>query len=195
MHQMMKYVAFSVCGVAFVSVAGAMPIVALDAGATDVDRLLVGQTVEIAVNLDELPEGTQLDSLATSVKFDGELLGVPSIQAGEILPDPLNEPGDFLVSEDVGLADAAFLTFGTETSNHIASNGTFFTFRVTPVQLGSGTVAFEFAGATQFDPDGPLVIELATGPDLTFTVVPEPSACLMLLIGIAILIRRRVRRR
>lgn len=59
------------------------------------------------------------------------LLGAPVTAAGPIVPDPLDDPRDFLTLALPGYAEASFLTFGMEPDVHITSNGVFFPFDVT----------------------------------------------------------------
>jgi hypothetical protein len=117
------------------------------------------------------------------------LLGEPTIAPGAIIPNPLDDPLDFLVTEGSGIADATFSTFGTESSDHILSNGVFFAFDVEALSPGIGTLAFDFASATEFNPANPsepIELMVGTGPALDFTVVvPEPSTAALLLCAVS----------
>ena len=160
----------------------------LSSSAADLNNLLLGDTVNFVVDLSGLPAGVELDSLAGSVVYDGSLLGEPTITPGEIIPNPLDDPLDFLFIEDTGLADAVFLTFSIEPSDHIVGNGTFISFDVPVIGLGSGNMTIDFAGATQFntaDPLDPIVLIVQSGPPLDFvTQVPEPDSVWLILLGV-----------
>ncbi len=144
----------------------------LTAPGVDLDNLPLGVPTTIHVQLSGLDVGQELDALAATVVYDGVLLGVPLISSGPIVPNPLDNPLDFLTSKQSGLADATFMTFGTEPSDQIVSEGTFFTFDVTPLVYGSGSLSFDFVDATQFnpnDPFDPILLYPVAGPNLTFT--------------------------
>jgi hypothetical protein len=168
----------------------ANPILSLSSFA-NLDAIGVGQALTIDVELTGLEVSQELDSLAATVVFNEVLLGTPSIAAGPIVPNPLDDPLDLLTTEAAGLADAAFLTFGLDGVDHITANGVFFSFAVTPVAIGSGNIAFDFIGATLFnaaDPNDPTVLTVETGTPLSFVVIPEPSSLALAavaMIGLA----------
>jgi len=153
-------------------------------------HLAVGQTATIAVRLSGLEPGDELDTLAATVGFSGSLLGEPSIMAGPIVPDPLDDPLDFLTAEKPGYAEATFLTFGQESVDRIRDNGLFFSFDVTALAPGQGEFSFEFVDATAPNPDDrfdPLPVTVQTGGPLSVTVVPEPHGVLLLgIMGVTI---------
>ena len=109
--------------------------------------LYAGQTGTFGVELSGLSPGQELDALAATVIYDDTLLGVPSISPGAIVPDPLDDPLDFVVSEMGGLADASFLTFALDSPFHITSDGMFFSFDVTALAPGAGTLSFDLSMA------------------------------------------------
>ncbi len=172
--------------------------ISLTAPGGDLDNLPLGVPTTILVQLSGLGVGQELDTLAATVVYDGALLGVPSVSSGPIIPSPLDDPFDFLTVEQSGLADATFLTFGAESSDRIVSEGTFFTFDVIALALGSGSLYFDFIDATQFNPDDPfdsIPLNPVAGPSLGFTVVvPEPASS-TLLMGFLVLAAGLGRRR
>ncbi len=160
--------------------------ISLSAPGVVLEYLPLATTVTIYVQLSGLEVGQELDTLAATVLYDGALLGTPSISSGPIVPNPLDDPLDFLAFGRSGLADATFLTFGTEWYDRIVSEGTFFTFDVTALALGSGSLYFDFVAATEFNPDFPLdpiTLNPVVGPALNFTVVevPEPTGIMLIL--------------
>ena len=160
--------------------------------APDLSTLPVGQTVTFTVDLSGLLPGEELDALAATVVYDAALLGPPTIAPGPIVPDPLDDPFDFMVFTAGGVADASFLTFGLDPSARIAANGTFFSFSVEVLAEGGGTLSFDFVDASQFnpaDPGWPILRDVVAGPDLGFTaVVPEPGVWLLLASAAGLLL-------
>jgi len=187
----MRYVILAVVTVAWhVSplFADAPPSVLLISSDAD-HRFEVGQPVTFHVELAGLGEGRQLDSLSATVDYDGDLLGVPAISSGHILPDMLDDPLDFVASAYPGQADATFLTFGADTENHIVADGIFFSFEVIPLAEGTGIIAFNLDGvdATWFDPQDPWQpVLLQAAHPTAFTVVPEPTSAMLGLSGLAL---------
>jgi hypothetical protein len=169
----------------------ATPILSFSTAASP-STLGVEQPFTIGVELSGLEVGQELDSLAATVAFDGYVLGTPSVTAGPIVPNPLDNPLDLLTTDVAGLADVAFLTFGADAGDHITANGVFFSFEITPVTFGAGTIAIDFAGATLFNvanPNDPTVLTVETGAPLSFVVIPEPSCfalAVVVMLGHAI---------
>jgi hypothetical protein len=149
----------------------------------------------VSVELVGLEAGQALDSLAATVTFDGSLLGTPTVTAGPIVPNPLDDPLDLLISTDTGLADVAFLTFGTDAADQITSNGVFFSLVATAAAPGTANIAFDFVGATLFNPanpDDPTILPIEPGQPISFTVVPEPHTIVIACaLAIAVLSRHR----
>ncbi len=177
----------------------------------DLLDLSVGQTATVEMSLTGLDTaaGEQLVSLAGSVLFPSSILGTPAnITAGPIIPDPLSDPFDFQVFDAPGQADATFLTFNVDATEHITDNGVFFTFEVTSGSVGSGVFTFDALAlqAEQFDPNDPLfpiLVDVDPGADLPFVVtapdggaVPEPltaGLAAMGLAGLGVAVTRRHR--
>lgn len=175
----------------------------------DLLNLTVGDTATIEVSLAGLDTaaGEELVSLTGSVLFPGAILGTPtSMTAGSIIPNPLSDPLDFQTFAAPGQADGTFITFSVNSSEHITTNGTFFTFDVTAGHAGSGVFTIDplAISAEQYDPTGFLPIlrtDLTAGPDLPFVVrqpvtgaIPEPLTFglgAMTLAAIGLTIRRR----
>lgn len=147
----------------------------LSSSAPDLQKLEVGTPVSFSVKLSNLPGGSGLDGLFATAVFDSALLGAPSLTMGGVIPNAL----DYFEATGDGLADGAYQTLSTSSADHIDSEGTFFTFEVTPSSAGSGTVSLSFVDATQFNsgnPTQPLLIGADAGPALDFTVVsPVPG--------------------
>jgi hypothetical protein len=156
--------------------------------------LPVGYTVTFDVRLSGLEGGQELDSLAATIDYDGAILGAPTIVRGEIVPDPLAGPSDFLFSEDDGMADASFYTSSGDPAHRITENGVFFSFSTEVLAAGSGSFSFSYVDATQF----PGTDISVTGSALSFqsVIVPEPSTCVLLataaLVSVACCLRRRL---
>jgi len=161
-----------------VSPADAQVSLALSTDAPDLNSLAIGQTFTVDVQLSGIAAGQTLDSLLGSVLFESDFLSIPTVSAGPIVPNP----SDFFATDFAGQADGAFLTFGTNSADHITTDGTFFSFVVTPIALGSGTFSFDSFGldATAFNPANPaspLPLSVDSSAPLAFavTVVPEPA--------------------
>ena len=142
---------------------------------SDLNNLMVGDTVRIDVNLGGLPATAQLELLAADVIFDESVFDTPtSVAAGEIVPNP----GAFEGFADPGTATGLFEALDAGPADRIGDNGRFFSFNLTAVGAGSGLIEFDLVDALRFNPDDPLEpieVDLQTGPGLSFTVIPEPS--------------------
>jgi hypothetical protein len=199
-HTMMKQLAVGSLALVvggFSSVATGALVLSLSSNA-ELTSAGVGEALTIDVVLSGLEPGQELDALAATVAFDGMVLGVPDISAATIVPDPLDHPLDFVLAETAGLADAAFLTFGIDAADHIAANGVFYSFTVTPLAPGAGALAFDFVGATQFNAaasNNPIVLPISAAAPLPFTVVPEPNSLSGMLAAVVTLTCRRRRDR
>ncbi len=182
------------------SIARAAPLLSLESTAANLLVLQVGEDVSFQVRLSGLEAGQELTLLAATVRYSEGMLGEPSLLwAGEILPQPLEDPAYFVPSIDAGLADGTFYTFSPESAHHILSEGVFFSFTVEAVGVGSGQMWFEFADALQYNPDllgEPISAEPALGLPLDFIVVPEPAPWLMALAAaVVVLLMLRMRPR
>jgi hypothetical protein len=96
-----------------------------------------------------------------------------------VVPNPLHNALDFVSQTDIGLADAAFATLGTQSANHISSPGVFYSFQVTPLAPGNGMIGLSFVDASQFntiDPNQPLLIGAVASAPLSFTVLSDGVA-------------------
>ena len=179
-----------VVGLAAAASAQGQVSLSLESSGVNLSQLRVGDTATIEVRLSGLQAGQELDSLSATVLYEETLLSAPSVSHGPIVPDPLADPFDFLVWEEPGIAEGAFLTMGTESSDHVLSNGTFFSFEITVLGVGSGDFVFDFVDASEFnsaDPFDPIPLPPSMGPPLQFTVVPEPGG----LSIIVLLLRKR----
>jgi hypothetical protein len=177
--------------------ATATPILTVAATANPT-TVTIGQPITVRVDLTGLAANDQLDSLATTVLYNGSLLGTPSVTVGPTLPNPLDNPLDLLISTDAGLADVAFLTFGTDAADHITSNGTFFTFQAIALAPGSANIAVNFAGATLFNaanPNDPTVLTVVAGAPISIVIVPEPSFLAVALVIVCAAAVSRLRQR
>lgn len=157
-----------------------------------------GDIATIAVNLSGLEADERLDHLGATVNYDQTLLGSAHVTEGAIIPNPLNDPLDVNSLGEAGLAELSFLTFATSSEFLIRQNGTFFEIEVEARSPGNGLLELTFADASRFnesDPDTPIPLDVVVGPPLPFTVVPEPSAICLLLLGVALLTRARTGRR
>jgi hypothetical protein len=175
----------------------------------DVNHLTVGQTVTINVDLSGVTDSTKnLSYLAATVQFDSTLLGSPSTaMAGAIVPDANNfVPTSGLSNEADGFYDAVFNTPPLPPSAPISTNGTFYSFTVTTLKPGDGTISF-VPGASAYtfadDPTqtvqfNPLTSSLNFHIEGPAVAVPEPGSHILLLSGAltvgAVLARRRLGR-
>lgn len=164
--------------------------VSIEPAGVDLNHLQSGQTATIDVRLSGLESGDTLSTLEATVVYDETVLGTPDIVAGPIVPDPLNEPLDFLTAEKPGYAETTFLTFAEESSRQIDDNGLFFSFDVTALRPGQGELIFDWTRAEMPNPAdrfGPFLVSVETNAPVSFTVVPEPSSVLLLgIMGAAI---------
>ncbi len=170
---------------------GANPLLSLASAPADLSNLTPGQVVSFQVLLSGLEMGQELEFLAATVGYDSALLSPPLLTEGPIVPDVTG----FQKIEAAGLADANYDSLFAMTGSRISSNGAFFSFEVTVLNFGEGTVAFRFIDALQFnsdDPGNPLEPDLEQGLALAFavpgaTVIPEPSSCVLLGLGLGAL--------
>ncbi|MCI0462604.1 MAG: PEP-CTERM sorting domain-containing protein [Gemmataceae bacterium] len=170
---------------------GASLLLSLSSAPADLSNLTPGQVVSFQVLLSGLEMDQELEFLAATIGYDSALLSPPMLTAGPIVPDVTG----FQKIEAAGLADANYDSLFAMTGSHIVSNGTFFSFDVTVQGFGSGSIAFEFTDALQFnpqDPGTPLDPELEQGSALAFaspatTVIPEPASYVLLSLGIGVL--------
>jgi len=168
--------------------------------ATDVNNLQVGTPVSFNVNLSGITPGdssTYLSYLAATIQYDNTLLSSnPTVTAGAIVPDPNGFVGTGFPNAADGFYDGVFLA-----STPISQNGTFYSFTVTPLLAGNGTLTFSAAAATlasdpnqndQFTPDSQSVnFQIGgTGP----TPTPEPSSWVLGIIGVMALSGPFIRR-
>jgi hypothetical protein len=156
------------------SVEGAI-MLTLNPGTSNLTNLTVGDTVTVTVDLSAL-SGMQLASLGGGITFPAANFGTPQNSvAGSIIPDP----SDVILQQLPGLMDSQFFAFA---GGNIVSEGAFFSFQLTALAAGSGTIAFDplslFAEDDQLNP----IFDIVTN-DLQFTIwsanpsiVPEPAS-------------------
>lgn len=172
-------------------------LVELTSNPADLSQLSIGETITIDVTLSGLASGDGLELLAATVDYEGDFLGTPAIAPGPILPDPLDDPLDFIPLESFGTADGIFLTLGTEPADFIGQNGVFFSFMVTAQDVGAGALELSFASALQNNPSDPLdpiVPLISAGGPLSFQVVPEPTGMMLVLAALAGFVMMRIGR-
>jgi hypothetical protein len=168
----------------------AVPSLTLNASPADVSNVTPGTILTLSVSLSDLDIGDQLDSLAATVVFDSSLLGAPVISKGEIIPEPLNDPLDFLSLAEPGAVDAAFSTLSTESAHHITQCGIFYSFTVQALAPGMGSISLDFADGTLFnsaDPDSPIPLEISVGTAIAFAIVPEPGSVSLAALALFLL--------
>lgn len=167
----------------------AAPIVGLVSIPTDTSSLTVGQTISVSVEMTGLNPGDELDLLAATVVFDAGLFSSPTIAAGSIIPDI----DGFLGLEDPGLADGSFDSFFTASGvDTITGNGVFYSFEVTALKEGSGTIDLDFSDALGTTGSGSSIDGIGIGvSSLSVNIVPEPTAGLLMLCGILAVSRIR----
>lgn len=137
-------------------------------------QLEVDSPVVFLVELTGLPAGSGLDALFATVEYDGNLLGIATLTPGGTLPNPLHDPLDFATNTQPGMVDGAFTTFGTTEPAHISNLGVFYSFTITPIAVGSGSIGLSFTDASQFNasnPGEPILIGATANDALTFTVI------------------------
>lgn len=156
--------------------ASAGPLLFTLSSPDDLGSLTVGQTAHFDITLSGLAAVEQLVTLTGGVTFNTPLLGAPTaVHAGSIVPHPLANLLDFQTFSAPGEADASFLTFSSNTSEQIISNGIFYGFDVEARTAGTGTLQFDPLAliGEQFDPTNlnlPILRFIDTGPALTFTI-------------------------
>jgi hypothetical protein len=161
-------------------------------GGGDLTNLTVGQTETIDVTLSGLVAPTNLSFLNQFIFFsDPTVLSATTPVAGSIVPNP---GGDFTSSGGSGASGV----FVGNSTNLITTNGIFFSFQVTALKAGSGTLTNNFDSAE--DSKGTTVPLGAINPlsyHVTSVVAPEPSTLAMIgsavPLGIGWWLRRRRR--
>ena len=100
----------------------------LDAGSTDLNSLVIGDTFSIDVVLDRMNIVAGLTDLGATVFMPAGRFGGPSNElSGSIVPDPL----DLFFTDSPGQSiDGLFSAFlSIDPNPNVVSNGTFFSFR------------------------------------------------------------------
>lgn len=154
----------------------------------DPAHLQIGNSVTFDVNLsgiDPTNSDTYLSYLAATIDYDNSLLNSnPVVAAGAIIPDPSGFVGTGFFAAADAYYDGVFLA-----STPISQDGTFFSFQVTPLQAGSGTLSFTAAAATlandpnQNDQFTPATVNLNFNIDAggQGAAVPELSSFVLLI--------------
>jgi hypothetical protein len=156
----------------------------------DVNHLAVGQAVAFDVRLagiDPADANTFLNYLAATTQYDSTLLSVTAaVTPGAIAADPLNFLGTPLSGGADGLYDGVFLNSPTP----ISDSGTFYSFTVTTLRAGTGTLSFSAAAATLLsDPDQnnqftPTLTSLDITVEGPTVATPAPPALALALSGL-----------
>ena len=140
----------------------------------DTTNLFLQQPVVFEVAISGLEPGQQLDFLGITVAMDAYRMGTPNpITRGGIVPTPGADPSDFLTARAPGIADASFYCSGTLPTQRITSNGTFFTFTLTPQHAGSVPLEITFADAllhNPADPESPIPLTITAAGTLEVVV-------------------------
>lgn len=156
--------------------------------------LTVGQPVTFDVSLSGREQTQTISFLAATLYFDSSLLGAPSsVTPGDIIPADASSDSFTPTVGVGGEADASYLD--VQSSIPITSDGVFFTFTVTPLTNGSGTISFSDSLGnsyvfTSYTLDGIDGSTIDAGPDLSYQIgtsnvapVPEPSSLLVVLFA------------
>lgn len=147
--------------------ATAAPVLSLSS-ATNLNTLQVGDMFTVDVSLSGLSGGTSLTLLAGTAQYTGTALSAPTITVGAIVPGGAANP-DMSTTPGLNVADGAFQTFSANVADQVSTNGVFFSFQLTALQTGSGSIALTFFDALDAlgDPVG-----ITAGPALNFNVSP-----------------------
>ena len=145
----------------------------------DLSNINVGDVVQFDVTLSGLDPGDSLDLLSADLIWSSSLLGLPTVSAGSIIP-VIDIAGFDSSASGAGRA-SAFYDVSIAMTSPLTSNGQFFSFSVTALAAGSGTIGF--------DPISPPVVLLTSGSspfadtsaDLPYSIhgtqaVPEVSS-------------------
>lgn len=132
----------------------------------------LGIAETISVEVSGILAGDRVVFVATTVEFDGRLLGTPTITAGPLVPD---ETG-FTSAMDIGFADAVYDVEASSTDQSILSDGVFYTFDVVPTEIGSGELSIAFADLIGTSANGNDLGAVVIAPSLPFEVIPEPKS-------------------
>ncbi|MCS7469111.1 PEP-CTERM sorting domain-containing protein [Stieleria sp. ICT_E10.1] len=178
--------------------AGVMSLT-LDSRGVDLNGLEVGNSVTIDVLLDRMGVGKLLDLGTTVTLSSSSHLSDPAVSpvAGVIIPDPFDV--FFLGGSANEFVDAQFSTIlSIAFEPEINSDGVFFSFDLTAVAAGSGSIGFGPYSPFAISANNPLnpIFDIDTNA-LNYTVtssnaVPEPSSFMIFgCFGVAGLMRRR----
>ena len=207
---MRRFATASLASLALILLAGstcqAGPVVSLSSTTPDLDHIQVGDIVRFDITLSSLNPGDTLELLGVSVDFPGLNFGAPtsnspSLEPAGIVPDLRGYSGATPTGSAVGLYDTLNLFPPPDFFPDITSNGLFFSFTVTALAAGSGTVAFgNDLNSMGFDASGLPLDNVVGANELSFTVLqstPEPGSAILLGIGTlatAVWVRRCPRR-
>jgi len=137
-------------------------------------NLFLDQLFTIEVRITGLSPTQELDFLGITAVTDAFRMATPTaLSRGTIIPTPTAAPTDFLSARTPGQADASFYCSGTLPQHRIRTNGTFFTFDLTPRHAGSVLIEIAFAQAlihNNADPDNPTEITLTQAQPLEVTI-------------------------
>ena len=140
----------------------------------DTTNLFLDQPFTIQVRITGLTPTQELEFLGVTAATDPLRMATPTaLSRGEIVPTPTASPQDFLSARTPGQADASFYTSGTLPQHRIRTNGTFFTFDLTPRRAGSVTIDVIFAQALIHniaDPTNPTEITITPAAPLEVTI-------------------------
>ena len=151
----------------------------LDSGTTDLTTLAVGDSFTIDVSLSGLGdpgEPSQLSDLVGTVVIPSEFSVDPASLAGGIAPLGII-PGDFFFLDIIGgNVDGQFLAL----FDNISANGLFYSFELTAIAAGTGSIGFDPFSPTALDEnffpvtvgENSLPYSVSAGNS---NVVPEPS--------------------
>ena len=150
----------------------AAPLTMSISSTTTLTTLHVGDSFTINVILSGLAPAETLNLLSATAQYTGTALSSPtSVTVGPIVPGGAVNP-DVSTLSGPNFAEADFQTFSGLPASQIVANGNFFSFKMTAVALGTGTISLSFLDALDGSAASPGSPGITAGRPLAFAVVP-----------------------
>jgi hypothetical protein len=142
----------------------AAPTLTVVSTPSTLDRLTVGASVRVDVMLSGLASGDAVETVGARVKFDGAVMGTPTIAPGPIV----SSVEGFVAVEAAGSGEASYdQLFGGGAL--IRENGLLYSMEITVEALGRGAFTLAFGELTGSDSSGEPLAPVTLGAPVPFS--------------------------